>query len=423
MQVREEITHYFRDSLLSRITDIATDEGLLSGPADLENDRFINRSIIPHIVKLSDLFNRKSSLETDPELEPDLQAHYWKESSNPKNLKLAYMLQFLPTNAYRVASVFSELNRLGWTLPEGPTSWAEVGAGPGSGIIGALIAESIPGRNLQLDQVALFEKNRQLLKTAEKLIRSVLNDRNLAAKKLFLNHGVIDLKSTWFPKSAKYDVIIASYFLNEFTDSPRDVANSIRRNANKHLKKDGILVIVEPALKKYSRKLLEIRKELIQKDGLKILTPCLGHQACGALAEMDDWCHEEVLWMRPQVTRKIDRLTGLNSKSLSFSYLVISNSVADQKKILTRLPGDTLRRLVSPARERKGILEFYTCGPDGKHRMRKSAEKISADKKTLLRREKKPIPTELERGDIIHATKFKSDQNIEKTLRLETLLH
>jgi hypothetical protein len=95
--------------------------------------------------------------------------------------------------------------------------------------------------------------------------------------------------------------------LNESGHSPEEMMDRFVDTCEQHLEEEGMVIIVEPALKLQSRKLLKFRKTLLENQKvlrgdvpLKVLLPCLGHQGCGALAREDDWCHEEVGWWRPR---------------------------------------------------------------------------------------------------------------------------
>jgi hypothetical protein len=122
---------------------------------------------------------------------------------------------------------------------------------------------------------------------------------------------------------------------------------------------------------------LEIRRELLTEsqrrkiDWLQILLPCLGHQACGALAAAEDWCHEEAVWWRPPYFKLIDQLAELDRKTLPFSYLVITKSHRKREEILPALAGvKSTHRLVSPSHKEGRELEFFVCGSEGKRRAR-----------------------------------------------------
>ena len=87
----------------------------------------------------------------------------------------------------------------------------------------------------------------------------------------------------------------------------------------------------------------------------------------------DDWCHEEVDWMRPNYLRELDLLTGLDRRTLPFSYLVIQKTKKSLNEIFAKFEGTDQERyrLVSPSKNlSKRTSEFFMCGQDGKRRTR-----------------------------------------------------
>lgn len=217
------------------------------------------------------------------------------------------------------------------------------------------------------------------------------------------------------PRTApKFNLWLMSYFLNEFPQSPKEIAQSLLAEWDRHLEDEALIILVEPALKAESRKLLELRKELIQQFGeqrgtpYQILLPCLGHQACGALATAEDWCHEEVTWWRPPYFRSIDKMAGLDRKTLPFSYLVIARSRKKLSELLPALkPSQQNRyRLVSPAHMEGRDQEFFVCGENGKRRARyrSAGEEDQAD--------------QLERGDILEDAELRGDTNASRVEKI-----
>ena len=164
------------------------------------------------------------------------------------------------------------------------------------------------------------------------------------------------------------------------------------------------MISVEPALKLQSRKLLHLRQSLIDKiksssASVKILLPCLGEQACGALIKEEDWCHEEVDWMRPRYLRELDIMTDLDRRTLPFSYLVIQKTKRSLNEIFTNFEGkdEERYRLVSPAKNlSKRTSEFFMCGQDGKRRTRFSPEDLEHP----------------ERGDILQNVKLHGEPSL-----------
>src|SRR5690606_4051315 len=98
------------------IASFAVGQDLLESDTGIGSKRFLGRSIAPHVEKLSDLFNRING-RIDGGAPGG--RNYWRDSSNPRNLRLAYLLAFMPCNLFRMASVWAELSRLGFRWPKG----------------------------------------------------------------------------------------------------------------------------------------------------------------------------------------------------------------------------------------------------------------------------------------------------------------
>ena len=377
MRVPEALIQAFKDHFEPNLNDFLMKHGLLPEGESLQSKRFMTRSVAPHVKALSSLFNRTEGTQTDAIDEET----YWTESGSPKNRRLAYFLSFMPCNLFRVASVWTELHRLGfqWPFPKDQDfKGIEFGAGVASGACGIVAGERFAALGLPTSgNFALIEQNKSALDLGSKWLQH-FSDQQMGVRPF---HRRMDLRERWLPKNApKFHLFVMSYFLNESGIEPADLVPSFLEACEHHLEEDGLVIIVEPALKLQSRKLLEFRKALLahplmQKDraGLRVLLPCLGHQACGALAKEEDWCHEEVSWWRPPYLRELDAMTGLDRKSLPFSYLVIQKTRKTIPEIFPKLSGPEIKRyrLVSPSHSlSKRTSEFFICGQDGKRRAR-----------------------------------------------------
>ena len=155
MHVPENLQKAFGDEFQELIGALAAERGLIPDAGSTRSERFMARSVVPHVKKLSALFNREEVLdqkeaetarpakavkkEREALDRSETQAKgldpYWKESSNPAHLRLAYFLYFMPSNLFRVASVWAELARLGFRWPENQNELRaiEFGAGPATG--------------------------------------------------------------------------------------------------------------------------------------------------------------------------------------------------------------------------------------------------------------------------------------------------
>lgn len=430
MRVPSQLASAFGEPFEDLIFNFVAENGLVPDAASLRSERYISRSIVPHVLKLSALFNRKNSDEppaSSNKIDGSGLAPYWKESSNPAHLRLAYFLYFMPSNLYRMASVWAELHRLGfrWPKTEGEFRAIELGAGPASGASGIAAGEKYAPVGLPANgSWALIEQDKAVLELGRKWTEAWFPSLGFADWAIKPFHRT--LLSTPTPRTGKsqrkgangraeflphnaprFHLWLMSYFLNELKQSPREIAELLYEAWDQHLEDEGLAILIEPALKAESRKLLEIRKELLairEKKGaswLQILLPCLGHQACGALVEEDDWCHEEVLWWRPPYFRVIDKMAGLDRKSLPFSYLVIAKSDRKREEILPALRDDqgaaAAHRLVSPAHMEGKEQEFFLCGQEGKKRARYRASGES------------DVGHELQRGDILIDADIKGD--------------
>jgi SAM-dependent methyltransferase len=147
----------------------------------------------------------------------------------------------------------------------------------------------------------------------------------------------------------KFDLVVAAHLLNElFVDrsSAERVALRARRVRawSTLLAPNGLLILLEPALRETSRELLAVRDQVLTA-GLHVVAPCFWTGPCPALTLDRDWCHDAApVPSKPRV---------------DFSYLVLrAEPVA---------PAPTLHRVVSDPMPDKGRLRFFVCGPQGRH--------------------------------------------------------
>jgi hypothetical protein len=319
-------------------------------------------------------------------------------------LRLAYLLYFMPPHAFRTSSVLTELARLGYRRPNGATRarFVEWGAGPATATYGALLAESFAPMGWPSEvTAALIEQDGEMLELGQKWL-SFASERAGFSWNPQTFRRRIEFDRPLLPRSAPgFDLWLMSYFLNESALAPEQLAHRLVESWERHLNDEGLVVIAEPALKSQSRKLLALRGELLKRfekrDDFQVLTPCLGHQACGALTAPEDWCHELVSWWRPMYLRKLDDLMHLDHKSLPFSYLVIARSKRRREEILPELAGANFHhRLVSPPHGEGKGLEYFVCGPDGKRRVR--SKKVETESGEAIERGSILMDAEL-RGD------------------------
>lgn len=411
MKVPSALAEAFGPEFEQLISKFCETQKWIDSSENLQSKRFLGRSIAPHILRLSQMFNRLTPEDRET---PLTQQAYWKQSSNPKNLRMAYFLYFMPANAFRMASIWAELARLGYQFPASKNDATiralELGCGPGSGATGVGTGACFSDLPLQSQiEWTLMDKDRSVLQIAEKWVKSYFHFRELSQWKVQTRPHSFDMNSKTFlpPGKERFHLWVMSYFLNEFEDSPESIANQLIQAWEERLENRGLVFISEPALKAESRKLLALRKALIErfeKERLpyQVILPCLGHQTCDAFQDPEDWCHEDVLWWRPEYIKKIDQLTGLNRRSLPFSYLVIIKDSHPIDKILSKIGKNNIR-LVSPSYKQGPDREFYLCGQDGKRKARLKGQTVG-------------------RGDIIVDAEVRGDVNASRVGEFKTIL-
>ena len=147
----------------------------------------------------------------------------------------------------------------------------------------------------------------------------------------------------------KFDLVVAAHLLNElFVDRAPAERAALRarrvRAWSTLLAPNGVVILIEPALRDTSRELLAVRDQVLAA-GLHVVAPCFWTGPCPALALERDWCHDAApVPSKPRV---------------DFSYLVLRAEPVP--------PAPTLNRVVSDPMPEKGRLRLFVCGPQGRH--------------------------------------------------------
>ncbi|HEX2055512.1 MAG TPA: small ribosomal subunit Rsm22 family protein, partial [Nitrospiraceae bacterium] len=105
----------------------------------------------------------------------------------------------------------------------------------------------------------------------------------------------------------------------------------------------------------------QVRDRLIETTSCTVYSPCLHERSCPALAQQDDWCHEERLWNPPAWIQAIDKDVGFIKDALKFSYVLLRK---DGRTVVERDPH--LYRVVSELRVMKGDKRAWLCHEGGR---------------------------------------------------------
>ena len=268
----------------------------------------------------------------------------------------ASLVYYFPLNLARCSAVATEAKRLGFF--EGLEGLVDFGSGTGSAIHAFTDIRGFKA----LDAIDVSKEALELAKqlkpsSTHRLIATTL-------EKTSMPKALGDLSRT---------LLVASYSLTELTSLP-----GWWREAE-------ALAIIEPSTQEDSRKLMGIRKDLIE-TGHSIWGPCT-HQGACPLLEMSarDFCHDRIHWQAPAWFLEMEKHLPMKNRTLTFSYLLARKTKAAPKALggLARLTGDTL--------EEKGKHRQSVCrGPEREflawfpQRLKKD-ESITLDRGSLVR--------------------------------------
>ena len=236
----------------------------------------------------------------------------------------AYLLWWWP-QTYAKTRAALELSPLPG-LRAGPRI-LDLGAGPGPAAIAAL--DALGGEALAVDASAAALAEASALGT------------RLRTQKLDLSRE---------PAPAGFDLVLAANVLSELP-----VAR--RRALLEPLQ--GVVVLIEPALRETGRALLELRDALLAAGEWKALAPCLTQRPCPALAAAKDWCTAERRWTPPRHVSQLAGATGLRADELlSFAPLVLARAAP--------APESGVWRVVGVPLPEKGKRRYFICSDQGR---------------------------------------------------------
>ncbi len=281
---------------------------------DISNKNY--DAYLPEILKLSEVYNfpenKNSSILT-----------------SQKSLE-AYMLYFLPINFYKLSELIKRTK-----LPKDRIHKVlDFGCGPGSG---GLAASDYFGKNAALHLYDLSDRATQM---AQNLIENYCPGVKCKIE-----------NSNW--KKEKFDLIIAANAINEIKEEDK---KAVLDDLVSSLSDNGVLLILEPALKVKTKLAMQTRDYILSTDeNLCVLFPCTHNLPCPMLIDTeDDWCHGSMSWQSCKLIRQIDKLTGFNKHRLKYSAFIFQKGIQSV----------TGFRIVDIPRKDKTGFSARLCGED-----------------------------------------------------------
>jgi ribosomal protein RSM22 (predicted rRNA methylase) len=273
-----------------------------------------------------------------------------------KNIREAYLLYYMSTNMLKVIQPLREL-ALSDFFDRESLRVLDLGTGTGAAMWGLL--NYLEQQDIAVD-LTLTDSLEENLVEAKKFLGYLRPQGSTLA-----SFEKFDLrKLTEIPKNisarAPYQLITMMNVLNEL-DEANDgkLLNTLTSLLDEH----GSIMMIEPATRLESRRLLRFRDRAI-KHTMTVYSPCTMQDDCPAMIKEDDWCHSEIDWDRPPFIKVIDDLTGTLRLSLKYTYIILRN---DEVTLSHAIDQNDLFRVVSKRFDEKGRVRAFLCGEPGRH--------------------------------------------------------
>lgn len=272
--------------------------------------------------------------------------------ADPRADLAARAVFFTVADAMKIAIPLGELAGRGALPARRPLRILDVGAGCGAmslGIIASLVSDATGDASFS---IIAIDRDVDALRIAAIAVRMLGERRGVPVG---ITTRVADVETTVLPGA---DLVVIGSVLNELRpEARRDVV----ARALAAVEPDGAVVVIEPALRETSRALHEVRDDILRTGAAHVFAPCTRRGApCPALANADDWCHEDRVVELPPRTAELARLTHLRDSGMKFSYLVLRHSA------LPLVDAAHAWRVVSGPLAAKGKLEMFGCSDTGR---------------------------------------------------------
>jgi ribosomal protein RSM22 (predicted rRNA methylase) len=257
-------------------------------------------------------------------------------------MRAARLHFFLPRDARKVAAALRDVPL---RAPGAPLRILDLGAGLGASALGALVTARARGHAaVRLD---LLDPQAGPLADAAALLRTLDPEVSVHTRA-----GALEAAT------GTHDLVVMSNVLVEADARDGDArvtAARLRALACGHLAPDGVLLVVEPALRPTARRLQAVRDLLRDDPDVRILGPCTHAGRCPLLSREDDWCHDDLALDLPPWLAPVARAAGLRWQGLTFSRLVLGRS--------PHASAAQGWRVVAPPAPTRGKHTLRLCGP------------------------------------------------------------
>lgn len=283
----------------------------------------------------------------------------------------AYLLYYTTCNLLKMVHPLGEIQKSGFFNEHSGLRVLDLGSGTGTMTLGLSfwLAEHFPSAQAHF---TAWDQSALALRTFEDFYKKF----GWKNKLLTLHTNIENAR----PSDTLYDLIIGGNILNELTGPGEEQFTGLLQ---RNLLPGGFVILIEPALRISSRRLLELRDRLLQR-GWFVFAPCFTNKNCPALTDPGDWCHHDIPWERPSFIAILDEMAGHIRKSLKFSYLILSRQDIHLSDFVFSKRDFTHQfRVVSDLSKEKGRRRIFLCNDLGRNECLKNKRDHSEKNKAF----------------------------------------
>ncbi len=195
------------------------------------------------------------------------------------NRHLPYLIYYLPVNIFKVWKPLLDLQTQ--DLLKSKVEILDVGTGPGSvplGIIEYYKSLAVCFNEIEFElQFTLIEKETEFINIACKMINECINylPENLHVK--INNQYCISVSAkNNYDFLGTFDMVLMSNFLAYGEELNQENGYKIICNFKSNIKKDGSLIVIEPADRRNCIPLKRLRNSVVNNRDLNVYSPCIG---------------------------------------------------------------------------------------------------------------------------------------------------
>ncbi|MGB9720626.1 MAG: small ribosomal subunit Rsm22 family protein [bacterium] len=266
----------------------------------------------------------------------------------------AYFAYNFPQNFMKTMLVVNRLfNLYEVSVPEDRLHILDLGCGDGAGMLGCYYGINKKSQNRLQFSLTGVDTSRTLLtrcKTLADWFRKTNSNIDVKISGESLQHFISR-------NQEKYDIVILANILTEIFQSEKIPVSFIKKIFHL-LNRNGIIILIEPALKKLTTRLMQLRNEVIENELGSVLLPCLHSGSCPGLLRKNEWCHQSIRWNPPDYLKILNQKLYRKIEYLKFSYVVLKRGKNDPLEKNQYL-------VISRLSKEKGRKRFLICSEHG----------------------------------------------------------